>query len=125
MKTNIVGWFEIPVKEMDRARKFYESVFDVMLEKVEESEQMSYWTFPHQPGLEGAGGALIKAEGLQPQAAGGITIYLMSEDCAVEESRVVPNGGEVIKTKFAIGEYGFISLVKDTEGNHIGLHSMK
>ena len=59
------------------------------------------------------------------KAGGGSTIvYFKCDDCAVEESRVGPAGGQVFKPKFSIGQYGFISLVLDTEGNMIGLHSM-
>ena len=62
--------------------------------------------------------------GEQPSGNGTI-VYFTCEDCAVEEKRVVPNGGKVMKSKFSIGQYGFISLVTDTEGNMIGLHSTK
>jgi predicted enzyme related to lactoylglutathione lyase len=34
-------------------------------------------------------------------------------------------GGKILKSKMAIGEFGFISLIMDTEGNTIGLHSRK
>ena len=56
---------------------------------------------------------------------GGTLVYFSCEDCAAEVARTIKNGGKVFKDKFAIGEYGFIALVIDTEGNMIGLHSMK
>ena len=49
----------------------------------------------------------------------------MCEDCKVEAGRVTKSGGKIEKKKFSIGEYGYISLAYDTEGNMIGLHSMK
>jgi uncharacterized protein len=52
-------------------------------------------------------------------------VYFGSEDCAIEESRVTEAGGKVMKPKMSIGEYGYISLCVDTEGNVFGLHSMK
>ena len=52
-------------------------------------------------------------------------VYFSCGDCAVEVSRAVRNGGRVQKPKESIGQYGFIALVYDTEGNMIGLHSMK
>jgi predicted enzyme related to lactoylglutathione lyase len=55
---------------------------------------------------------------------GGTLVYFPCEDCAVTAHRVVKNGGSIMREKFAIGPYGFISLVVDTEGNVIGLHSM-
>ncbi|WP_431223542.1 VOC family protein [Serratia sp. L9] len=123
MRTNIVGWFEIYVADMSRAQKFYESVFNTQLEKLE-AEGMEYLMFPYQEGSEGAAGALVKMEGVPP-GPGGSLVYLICEDCAVEENRIVPNGGEILRAKFSIGEYGFASIVKDSEGNVIGLHSMK
>lgn len=123
MKTNIVGWFEIYVADMSRAKKFYESVFNTQLEKMP-SEEMDYWLFPYQGGSEGAGGALAKMDGVTP-GPGGTMVYFICEDCAVEEARIVPNGGEILRAKFPIGENGFITIAKDTEGNVIGLHSMK
>lgn len=123
MKANIVGWFEIYVADMPRAKKFYESVFMTQFEKLE-NEEMEYLMFPYEQGHEGAGGALVKMDGVPP-GPGGTMVYLICDDCAVEESRVVPNGGEILRAKFPIGENGFISIVKDTEGNVIGLHSMK
>lgn len=123
MKGNIVGWFEIYVQDIARARKFYESVCCTTLEK-HDSDEMDYWTFPWTEGAEGASGALVKMDCVQP-GPGGTMVYLMCQDCAVEESRVVPNGGEVLRPKFSIGPHGFISIIKDTEGNVVGLHSMK
>lgn len=123
MNKNIVSWFEIYVTDMQRAKTFYEAVFNTQLEKLE-TEGMEYQMFPYQEGGEGSGGALVKMAGV-PVGAGGTMVYLSCEDCAVEESRIVPNGGEILKEKFAIGENGFISIAKDSEGNVIGLHSMK
>ena len=52
-------------------------------------------------------------------------IYLHCEDCAVEAERAARYGGTVEREKTGIGKYGYISLIEDTEGNTIGLHSMK
>ena len=60
-----------------------------------------------------------------PSGKNSVIVYFMCEDCAVEEAGVEKSGGKVEKKKFSIGEYGFVSLVYDTEGNMIGLHSMK
>ncbi|MES2596134.1 MAG: VOC family protein [Verrucomicrobiota bacterium] len=126
MKTNPVGWFEIYVQDMPRAKAFYEAVFDGTLEPLPGTEH-EMWGFPmskEQTGCPGCPGALIKMEGCT-SGGGGTLIYFTSEDCAVEQGRVVAAGGQVSKEKFPIGDYGFISLVVDTEGNMIGLHSMK
>ncbi|MFN9933830.1 MAG: VOC family protein [Cyanobacteriota bacterium] len=123
MAGNPVPWFEIYVADMARARAFYEAVFNVVLEQLP-VEGMEYWSFPMEDGRYGAGGALAKMEGAAP-GPGGTLVYFGCEDCAVEEARVEAAGGKVVSPKSSIGpSYGFISLLTDTEGNRIGLHSM-
>lgn len=127
MAQNIGGWFEIYVDDMERAKTFYETVFQVELGALpmpEGSEDMEMLAFPMDMEAVGASGALVKMAGFGP-GVGGTILYMNSEDCSVEEGRVAEVGGEVVKPKEDIGEYGFISLVKDSEGNIIGLHSMK
>lgn len=121
MAVNPVIWFELYVDDMARARAFYEAVFEVTLESMGDTG-MEYYAFPMQNDQVGAGGALAKMEGMAP-GGGGTLIYFHCDDCAVEESRVAGAGGTVIKPKMSIGAYGFMSLVLDTEGNTIGLHS--
>jgi uncharacterized protein len=123
MKTNPVGWFEIYVQDMQRAKQFYESVFDGKLEKLN-SPDFEMWSFPMQNNSMGAPGSLVKIEGV-PSGGCSTIVYFRCDDCADEEARVVPAGGKIHKGKMSIGQYGFISLVVDTEGNMIGLHSMR
>ena len=127
MAMNSVGWFEIYVADMPRAKAFYEAVFDRKLEKLgdlDASGISEMWAFPGRPDSAGAAGALVKMEN-GPSGVGGIIVYFVCEDCAVEAARATKNGGKIMKSKFSIGEYGHIALVNDTEGNLIGLHSMK
>ena len=72
----------------------------------------------------GTAGALVKMEGV-PSGGNSIIVYFTSEDCAIEEGRAEKNGGKIHQRKSSIGEYGFISLLYDTEGNKIGLHSLQ
>jgi predicted enzyme related to lactoylglutathione lyase len=123
MKANPVGWFEIYVQDLRRARKFYESVFQVKLKKLN-NPNIELWGFPSELDRWGAGGALIKMEGY-PSGGNSTIVYFSCEDCSIQEKRVVKFGGSIEKKKFSIGEYGFISFVVDTEGNMIGLHSLK
>ena len=123
MSTNPVGWFEIYVQDMGRAKAFYETVFDVELEKLND-EQPELWKFPQSMTGYGASGALASVEGM-PSGGNSTLVYFTCEDCADELSRVVPAGGKVMKEKFPIGEYGFIALALDPDGNMIGLHSMQ
>jgi predicted enzyme related to lactoylglutathione lyase len=122
-KRNPVGWFEIYVDDMARAQAFYEKVLQVKLQALD-SPVIKMLAFPMQHDLPGCTGALVKMEGGRP-TGNSVIIYFTCLDCAVEASRVAPSGGKIFKDKFPIGEYGFIALVHDTEGNMIGLHSMK
>ena len=122
MKPNAVGWFEIYVNDMARAKAFYETVLDTKLELLT-ADGLEMWSFPMNMEGTGAPGALCKMDGCGP-GPGGTLIYFNCEDCAVEEARAAANGGSVYKSKFSIGQYGFIAIVADTEGNTIGLHSM-
>lgn len=121
MAINPVGWFEIYVQDMERARSFYETVLDLKLDKLEGLD-IEMWTFPMDHEGLGASGALVKMEGF-PSGGNSTLVYFSCADCAVEESRVADAGGNIFKTKFSIGEHGFIALATDTEGNMIGLHS--
>jgi uncharacterized protein len=122
-KRNPVGWFEIYVQDMKRAKKFYEKTFDVKLQSLP-SPIIKMQAFPMGQRLPGCAGALVKMEG-KDSGGGGTIVYFSCADCAVEAARAAKSGGEIFKEKFSIGEYGFIALVADTEGNMIGLHSLK
>ena len=123
MASNPVGWFEIYVQDMNRAKAFYESVFKTQLQKLE-GPGLDMWAFPMQPEANGAAGALIRMEGF-PSGGNSTIVYFICADCSVEAKRASTQGGKIFKDKFSIGQHGFIALVTDTEGNMIGLHSMK
>jgi uncharacterized protein len=120
---NLIVWFELPVIDMERARRFYTEVFKIKIE-VQEMGGSPYGMFP----MEGYGnsGALVKQSDFKPSATA-TTIYFNSgEDLSVPLSRVEPAGGKIITPKTLIGEeVGYYALFLDTEGNRIGLHSMK
>lgn len=128
MKNNPVGWFEIYVQDMPRAKAFYEAVFQGKLTELknpvtENLPGMEMWAFPSSMESYGAPGALVRMSGY---ASGGSTlVYFSCEECSIEAARAASYGGKVFKEKMAIGEYGFIALVEDSEGNMIGLHSLK
>ena len=124
---NPVGWFEIYVDDIPRAKQFYEAVFNIQLSELippSEGNSLQMWAFPSDMQVYGASGALVQMSGV---AAGGNStlIYFSCEDCADEAARIGEAGGKIHESKTSIGEYGFIVLAFDTEGNMIGLHSMK
>lgn len=123
MRPNPVGWFEIYVQDMPRARAFYETVLDTTLEPLDFPD-IEMFTFPMDHEAPGAGGAILKVPDV-PSGCGGTLVYFSCEDCAVEAARAADNGGEIVRDKMQIGEHGFICLVKDPDGNMFGLHSMQ
>jgi uncharacterized protein len=123
-QSNAVGWFDIYVSDMKRAVSFYETVLAQKLERIQdptgETEMMS---FPGNMSVYGASGALVKTSHVRP-GQGGTMVYFSAEDCAVQEKRVLSAGGKVIRPKFSIGQFGWVTLCQDLEGNMIGFNSM-
>lgn len=119
-----IGWFDIYVEDMERAQAFYETVLDTTLSPMgdpnDPTAQMR--AFGDDFTSHGAGGALVKLEHASP-GPGGSMVYFSCNDCAVEEARVPAAGGTIVRQKFSIGDHGSVSIVTDTEGNMIGLHS--
>ena len=123
---NPFTWVEIYVADMKRAQQFYETILDIQMAELpmpEEMGEMQMLSFPWAEGERNISGALVKMDNMNP-GTGGTLVYFACENCATEESRVEKAGGKVLQPKMPIGEYGFCSLVMDTEGNTIGLHSM-
>jgi uncharacterized protein len=120
MTTNPITWCEIYVQDMARAKDFYEAVFQVKMEKLD-SPDIEMWAFPMAMDKVGASGALVKMEGVKSGGSGMIP-YFHCDEVATESERVVQAGGQIHQPKMSIGQYGFMALVLDTEGNMIGLH---
>jgi hypothetical protein len=120
---NPVGWFDIYVSNLERAKKFYGMVFNTQLSDfpIEWGKQAG---FPFDNEGPNISGALVEKEGMVANGSNTI-VYFVSEDCVTEEARVEKAGGKIINSKMSIGEFGFVSLIMDTEGNTIGLHSRK
>ena len=117
---NIVNWFEIPVADLARARRFYEQLLGTEL-KQEKFEGLQMAIFPHSG--SGVGGALVVDPKRKP-ATDGTLVYLNANgtlDACV--ARAPEAGGTVILPKTDIGPPGYIALVKDPEGNTVGLHA--
>lgn len=120
-----VGFFDIYVEDMDRAQAFYETVLETKLTPMGDPNDSTVLmrAFGDDFSSHGAGGALVKLEFATP-GPGGSMVYFSCGDCAVEEARVPAAGGSVVKAKYSIGDHGFVSIISDTEGNMVGLHSM-
>ncbi len=125
MKNNILGWFEIPVKDMDRAMKFYESVFDIKLQRQKMNTLDMAW-FPWKEEAPGAPGSLVYNEEFYTPSEKGVLIYLTTPtgDLNKDLSGIEEAGGKVMIPRTHIAEdVGYMAVFMDTEGNRIALHS--
>ena len=122
-KKNPVNWFEIPVKDLKRAIRFYETVFGVKLH-VEEVGSLQMAWFPMLDNAPGSAGSLVQGDGYTPSLQGTV-VYFTSDDIEGTLARVKAKGGKTLLPKIDIGEYGYIAHFEDTEGNRIALHRRK
>src|SRR3954465_570364 len=99
MNSNPVGWFEIYVQDMNRAKAFYESVFGGALSKLD-TPDLEIWAFGMSPDGHGAPGALVRMPGF-PSGGNSVVVYFRCDDCAVEAAKAASAGGKIVKPKFA------------------------
>ncbi|WP_372652815.1 VOC family protein [Draconibacterium sp.] len=125
MQSNAVGWFEVPVTNMDRAIKFYETVLDIKLDR-NQMEPLDMAWFPMTDESYGSAGSLVCHTEYYTPSTNGVVIYFIahSGDLSNELSRVEEAGDKVLQPKTKISdEYGYMALLIDTEGNRVALHS--
>lgn len=119
---NPVVWFEIFVRDMKRSVDFYETVLQTTLQPHGEGQEEEYF-FSGNDIQYGIGGALVKAqEALSKNET--VVVYFSTKDCGITAEKACAHGGTLVKSKHAIGQYGFVAVVTDLEGNRIGLHSL-
>lgn len=120
-------WFEVPVSKLQRAKKFYQSLFEIEMIDVEmdTEEGLKMAMFPVNEG--GVGGALCEhPEFYHPSHKGSMVYFNAGPDLQHVLNRVEPNGGKILQTKKKISdEYGYMAIFEDTEGNRLALHSME
>ncbi len=122
---NAISWFEIGSTDLNRAQKFYETIFDIQLIPMD-MDSIKMRMFPLED-MMGVGGAIVDSGGFhKPSATDGPLIYLNGNpDLQIVLDRVEAAGGKIMMPKTEISpEYGFMAVVIDTEGNRIGLHSI-
>ncbi|QIM63347.1 glyoxalase [Pasteurellaceae bacterium Orientalotternb1] len=125
--TNPVCWFEIHVDDLQRAKTFYEGVFQQPLHDgdCELSDGVSIYHFSTNYEEYGIGGMLYADKNYPVVRGNNFTIFFNCDNCAVEAARAEKFGGKLLQEKTSIGEEGFYAVIEDTEGNRIGLHSMQ
>ncbi len=120
---NILNWFEIATNDLERATKFYETVFGVKLEPMDMPE-IRMRTFPSDPGNGKLSGAIVKSRMHKPSAEGTLVYFNANPDLSGPLARVEAAGGKVLMPKTHISDaIGYMAFFMDTEGNAVAMHS--
>ena len=120
---NPVGWFEIYVADIERAKAFYSAALGSEFRQLM-PDSTDMWAFAADPANAGATGALVK-HAMRGPSLEGTLVYFSCAHCGETADKAVAAGGKVFMPRTSIGPFGFIAIVGDTEGNSIGLHSME
>lgn len=119
---NAINWFEIPVEDFERAKKFYETIF---------GEEVVEIPFPHgKYGMlpcdmqNGVGGGIVQGEGFTPSDKGTIVYLNGGDDLSIPLSKIEDAGGKIMVPKTSLGENGYMAHFIDSEGNRVALHSI-
>ena len=118
-----INWFEIPVTDFDRAKKFYEALFDAELMEMP-FPGGRYGMFPCDM-ENGVGGGIAQGEGFEPSDKGTIVYLNGGDDLSAPLARIEKVGAKIIVPKTSIGSNGFMAQFIDSEGNRVALHSLK
>jgi len=124
---NAINWFEIPVTDFERAKKFYESIFDYQMPENQMGDaRMGFLLYDFQSGK--VGGAIVHQPDFHKPTATGSLLYLNCQpDLLIVLDRVEAAGGKILKHKIPVAadqKLGFWALITDSEGNRLALHSM-
>jgi predicted enzyme related to lactoylglutathione lyase len=122
--TNAINWFEIPVKNFDKAKAFYETIMGAEI-NVMPHPQLKYGMLPYDMKNGGIGGGIVQGDGYDPSNKGSLIYLNGGDDLSVPLSKVEGAGGKVLLPKTSLGPNGFMALFEDTEGNKVAFHSPK
>jgi predicted enzyme related to lactoylglutathione lyase len=120
LRQNAINWFEIPCEDLDRATNFYETILGESMYREKMETPMAFFSSERT----GTGGTLVKRPFQKPGRAG--TMVYLNCDGELDSvlSRVSKAGGLVLMPKTPVpGGHGHFACLRDSEGNHIGLHS--
>jgi uncharacterized protein len=120
---NALNWFEIPVADFSRAKSFYEKVLGIAIEPMVMGPVTMEMLSADPNAVDGA---LVHGDGSTPSTSGTLVYLNGGEDLAPMLARAEQAGASVVVPKTEIGnDFGYFAHFVDTEGNKVGLHSMK
>jgi uncharacterized protein len=122
---NSITWFEIPVSDFERARKFYSAIYDFDMPSTQAGDvKMGF--FLYEQIEHRVGGAICQGPGYTPSDSGVLAYLNGGQDLSVVLNRIENVGGKILKGKTFVGDgIGYVAQFVDTEGNRIALHSRK
>lgn len=125
MLTNAINWFEIPVADFDRAKKFYSTIYDFDMPEAQMGPvRMGFLLYEQKE--DRVGGAICYGEGYEPTQKGPKVYLNGGKDLNTVLNRVEAAGGKVVHPKTLISEeHGYFAVFNDTEGNWVALHSRR
>jgi hypothetical protein len=116
--SNAIHWFEIPVRDLDKAAAFYAATLGMTLKRE------TFFGVPHAIFMaEGVAGALILDPARPPSATGSVVYLAAGDGVSACLARAIEAGGRVVQPLTAIGPFGTIALIADLDGNVVGLHT--
>jgi len=123
--THAISWFEIPTNDIDRAQKFYETIFDMQMIPLD-NPHIQMRLFPIENMMNVGGSITFNKEFYKPSATDGVVVYLNANpDVQIVLDRIEAAGGKIIIPKTQISpEYGYMAMFIDSEGNRVGIHSI-
>jgi predicted enzyme related to lactoylglutathione lyase len=121
---NSINWFEIPVKNFERAKTFYGIIFNAEIIEMPHPNY-KYGMLPFDMENHGIGGAIVQGEGFEPSQTGSLIYLNGGEDLSIPLAKIEKAGGKILIPKTSLGPNGFMAHFIDTEGNKIALHSTK
>ncbi|MGQ3014469.1 MAG: VOC family protein [Flavobacteriales bacterium] len=124
-KTNALNWFEIPVTDTPRARKFYETILDIRMETMDMmGMEMTFFPFDAEGSSGKVSGALVKNEMMRPSMDGPLIYLNANPSIQTVIDRIEAAGGKILMPRTEISDnMGYMAFFADTEGNRMALHA--
>jgi len=124
--SNALNWFEIPAKDISRAKTFYEKSFSVSMQDMGEMMGMKMTGFPAEMGNGRVSGALVQSQMHIPSETGAIIYLNANPSIQTVIDQIKAAGGKIVMPKTQVSpEIGFMAFFIDSEGNKVGLHAQK